>query len=203
MALTRKMLKAMGIDEEKIDQIIEAHSETVDSLKADRDKYKSDASTLKDVQKELDDLKAKGDDGWKEKHDKLKSEFDKYKGDIEAKETKANKEKAVRAFYESKGITGKNLEIAMRGSRAEIDGIELDGDKIKDASTLDALVKGDFSGLVATTTTKGANTANPPANNGGDKLTKADIYKKDDKGRYVMSTAERQKALAENPDLMN
>ena len=198
MSLTRKMLKAMGIEEEKIDQIIEAHSETVDSLKADRDTYKEDAEKLKTVQKELDDMKAKGDDGWKEKHDKLKDEFDKYKGDIEAKETKANKEKAVRAFYESKGITGKNLEIAMRGSRAEIDGIELDGDKIKDNSALDALVKGDFSGLVATTTTKGANTANPPANNGGDKLTKADIYKKDERGRYIMSASERQKALAEN-----
>lgn len=203
MALTRKLLKGMGLTDEQVDTIIEAHTDTVDGLKADVSKYKTDAEKLSDVQKELDELKAKRDDGWKEKHDKLKSEFDKYKSDIEAKETKANKEKAARAFYESKGITGKNLEIAMRGSRSEIDGIELDGGKIKDASTLDALVKGDFSGLVATTTTKGANTANPPANNGGDKLTKADIYKKDDKGRYVMSTAERQKALAENPNLMN
>ena len=198
MALTRKLLKGMGLTDEQVDTIIEAHTDTVDGLKADVSKYKTDAEKLTDVQKELDDLKAKGDDGWKEKHDKLKGDFDKYKGEIEAKETKANKEKAVRAFYESKGITGKNLEIAMRGSRAEIDGIELDGDKIKDASTLDALVKGDFSGLVATTTTKGANTANPPANNGGDKLTKADIYKKDERGRYIMSASERQKALAEN-----
>ena len=198
MALTRKLLKGMGLTDEQVDTIIEAHTDTVDGLKADVSKYKTDAEKLSDVQKELDDLKAKGDDGWKEKHDKLKDEFDKYKGDIEAKETKANKEKAVRAFYESKGITGKNLEIAMRGSRAEIDGIELDGDKIKDNSVLDALVKGDFSGLVATTTTKGANTANPPANNGGDKLTKADIYKKDERGRYIMSASERQKALAEN-----
>ena len=197
------MLKAMGIEEEKIDQIIEAHTETVDALKESRDNYKADAEKLPNVQKELDELRAKGDDGWKEKHDKLKGEFDKYKGNIEAKETKANKEKAVRAFYESKGITGKNLEIAMRGSRTEIDGIELDGDKIKDNSALDALVKGDFSGLVATTTTKGANTANPPANNGGAKLTKAEIYARDEHGRYKLSTAERQKALAENPELLN
>ena len=194
MSLTRKMLKAMGIEEEKIEQIIEAHSETVDSLKADRDSYKGDAEKLKTVQKELDDLKAKGDDGWKEKHDKLKDEFDKYKGDIEAKETKANKEKAVRAFYESRGITGKNLEIAMRGSRAEIDGIELDGDKIKDNSALDALVKGDFSGLVATTTTKGANTANPPANNGGKTgKTKEEIM-------AIRDPAVRQAEIAKNPE---
>lgn len=133
-----------------------------------------------------------------EEYKTLEKSFNDYKAEIANKQAKEAKEKAVRAFYESKGITGKNLEIAMRGSRAEIDGIELDGDKIKDNSALDALVKGDFSGLVATTTTKGANTANPPANNGGDKLTKADIYKKDERGRYVLSASERQKALAEN-----
>ena len=38
MAFTRKMLKAMNIEDEKIDQIIDAHSETVDALKADRAK---------------------------------------------------------------------------------------------------------------------------------------------------------------------
>lgn len=195
MALTRKLLKGMGLTDEQVDTIIEAHTDTVDGLKADVSKYKTDAEKLSDVQKELDDLKAKGDDGWKEKHDKLKGEFDKYKGEIEAKETKANKEKAVRAFYESKGITGKNLEIAMRGSRAEIDGIELDGDKIKDDSALDALVKGDFSGLVATTTTKGAKTANPPANNGNSGVTKEDFQK--------MSYKDRLQIYNENPDLYN
>ena len=195
MALTRKLLKGMGLTDEQVDTIIEAHTDTVDGLKADVSKYKTDAEKLSDVQKELDELKAKGDDGWKEKHDKLKSEFDKYKGDIEAKETKANKEKAVRAFYESKGITGKNLEIAMRGSRAEIDGIELDGDKIKDNSALDALVKGDFSGLVATTTTKGANTANPPANNGGKTgKTKEEIM-------AIRDPAVRQAEIAKNPEV--
>ena len=78
----------------------------------------------------------------------------------------------------------------MRGSRTEIDAVELDGNKIKDSSMFEELVKGDFSGLVAITTTKGANTATPPTNTGGSKLTKEDIYKKDDKGRYVMSAHE-------------
>ncbi len=138
-----------------------------------------------------------------EEYKTLEKSFNDYKAEIANKQAKEAKEKAVRAFYESRGITGKNLEIAMRGSRAEIDGIELDGDKIKDNSALDALVKGDFSGLVATTTTKGANTANPPANTGGTKLTKAEIYARDEHGRYKLSTAERQKALAENPELLN
>ena len=129
-----------------------------------------------------------------EEYKTLKKSFDDYKAEIANKQAKEAKEKAARAFYESKGITGKNLEIAMRGSRAEIDGIELDGDKIKDNSVLDALVKGDFSGLVATTTTKGANTANPPANNGGKTgKTKEEIM-------AIRDPAVRQAEIAKNPE---
>ena len=46
MALTRRALKAMGIEDEKIDEIITMHTETVDGLKADVAKYKADAETL-------------------------------------------------------------------------------------------------------------------------------------------------------------
>ena len=67
------MLKAMNIEEEKIDQIIDAHSETVDALKAERDGFKEDAAKLAAVQKELDELKAKGDDGYKAKKPTLRN----------------------------------------------------------------------------------------------------------------------------------
>ena len=43
MSLTRKMLKAMNIEEEKIDQIIEAHTETVDGFKDKVNEYKEKA----------------------------------------------------------------------------------------------------------------------------------------------------------------
>ena len=43
MALTRSFLKALGIEEEKIGEIINAHSETVSGLKAEIEKYKGDA----------------------------------------------------------------------------------------------------------------------------------------------------------------
>ena len=192
MAMTRKFLKAMGIEEEKIEQIIEAHTETVNALKEERDKFKGDAEKLPKVQKELDDLKAKGDDGWKEKHDKVKKEYDDYKNEVTAKESKAIKEKAVRAFYEEKGITGKNLEIAMRGSRTEIDGIEMDGDKIKDTASLTALVEGDFSALVSTTTKKGAKTATPPG-----AKTEPSAPKSKEEILKIKDPVERQKAWAE------
>ena len=202
MSLTRKMLKAMGIEEEKIDQIIEAHSETVDSLKADRDSYKEDAEKLKDVQKELDDLKAKGDDGWKEKHDRLKVEFDQYKNDVQAKETKAAKEAAYRAILKDANLSEKGIEKAVK--YAEWDKIELGEDgKLKGASDHIKAVREEWAEYVTTTTTTGAKTSTPPANTGGAKMTKAEIYARDEHGRYKLSTAERQKALAENPELLN
>ena len=196
MSITRKLLKGMGLTDEQVDTIIEAHTETVDGLKADVSRYKADAGKLADVQKELDDLKAAGDSGYKSKYEKEHSDFEAFQSNITAKETKAAKEKAVRAFFESKNITGANLDLAMRGCGEEMAALELDGEKIKDTKALDALVDGTYKGLVSTTQTHGANPANPPANTGGAK-TREDIYKKDDKGRYVMSTAERQKALAD------
>ena len=174
MSLTRKMLKAMGIEEEKIDQIIEAHSETVDSLKADRDSYKEDAEKLKDVQKELDELKAKGDDGWKEKHDRLKTEFDQYKNDVQAKETKAAKEAAYRAILKDANLSEKGIEKAVK--YAEWDKIELGEDgKLKGANDHIKAVRDEWAEYVTTTTTTGAKTSTPPANNHAKNYTTADI----------------------------
>lgn len=203
MALTRKSLKAMGLTDEQVESIVEMHTETVDGLKAKIATAEEKASGLDSVQKELDELKAQNSEDYKTKYSTLKKEFDAYKKDVTAKETKAAKDAAAKAYFESKSITGANLAIAMRGARDEIDALELDGESIKDTAALDALISGEFSGLVVTRTTQGAQTATPPANTGGGKLTKAEIYKKDDNGRYVMSTSERQAALAKNPELLN
>ena len=203
MALTRKSLKAMGLTDEQVDSIVEMHTETVDGLKDKLKTAEEKATQLDGVQKELDALKAKGGDDYKARAEKAEKALNDYKAEVAAKETRAAKEAAVRAYFEGKSITGGNLNIAMRGAKDEINSLELDDTgKIRDTSALDALVGGEYAALVVTTQTRGANTATPPAGNGGSKLTRADIYKKDEHGRYVMSTAERQKALAENPDLM-
>lgn len=193
MALTRKMLKAMGIEDEKIDQIIEAHTETVDGLKAELKDAKEKADKLTDVQKELDDLK-QDSCGYKDKYEKEHSDFEKYKSEVTAKETKAAKETAVRKYFESKGITGKNLDIAMRGCRDEITAVTIKDEKISDTKALDELIAGDYSALVVKREQQGAGTATPPSNNGGGAITKEEIMK-------IKNTSERQKAIAENINL--
>lgn len=195
MSVTRKLLKGMGLTDEQAETIIEAHLDTVNGLKDEISRYKADAEKLPGVQKELNDLKAKGDDGWKDKHDKLRKEYDDYKNEQTAKETRAAKEKAVRAYYEGKNITGTSLDIAMKASGDEINGVELD-DKgaIKDAAALDALVGGTLSGLVSTTVINGVRTPYPPANDGKTYTSKAEIM-------AIKDAGERQKAIAQNMDL--
>lgn len=178
MALTRKGLKAMGLTDEQVDSVIELHTETINGLTTQRDEYKVAADKLPGVQKELDDLKA-ADGGYKKKYEEEHSAFETYKSAQTAKETKAAKTTAVRKYFESKGITGKGLEIAMRGAGAEIDAAELDGEKLKDTAALDALVSGDFAGLVGKFINKGAGVETPP--DGGEekdfsKMTDAEYF---------------------------
>lgn len=196
MGFTRKMLKAMGIEDEKIDQIIDAHSETVDALKADRDAYKEDASKLAAVQKELDELKAKGDDGYKAKYEAEKAAHDALKADIAAKETKKAKTDAYRELLKSANIDEKRIATILRAEAPTIDKIELDADgKIKNAEQYTESIKSDWADFVVTQSAKGTNTATPPANGGAATTkTKEDILKIKDAG-------ERQKAIAENPTL--
>ena len=192
MALTRKLLKGMGLTDEQVDTIIEAHTDTVDGLKADVTRYKADAEKLLGVQKQLDDLKAAGDGGYKEKYEKEHSAFEAFKTDITAKESKAAKEKAVRAYFESKNITGANLDLAMRGCGEEMSVLELDGEKIKDTKSLDALVDGTYKSLVSKPAVRldmGAR-----LNEGGKPMTKDEIMK-------ITDRTERRAAIAANMDL--
>lgn len=163
MALTRKLLKGMGLTEEQVDTIIEAHTETVDGLKADINKYKGDAEKLPTVQKELDNLKADGDGGYKEKYEKEKKAFEDFKMAQTAKETRKAKENAYREFLKSVGVSEKRIPSILKVT--DLDKLEMDGDKFKDADKLTESVKTEWADFIETSNTDGANTQNPPANN--------------------------------------
>lgn len=172
----------MGIDEEKIDQIIEAHSETVDALKEERDKYKVDAEKVPGIQKELDTLKEaaeknEGKNPYKVKYDALKEEFEAFKADTEKKATKAAKEDAYKALLKEAGVSEKRIAAVLKVS--DVDSVELDKDgKIKDADALKKSIKEEWSDFILTEGTKGANTTNPPANNGGNTFEKMSLAEK-------------------------
>lgn len=191
MALTRKMLKAMGIEDEKIDQIIDAHTESVDALK----QYKADAEKLVSVQKELDDLKAKGDDGLQAKYDELKESFDKYKTEVETAKTLAAKKEAYSEVVRDSGLSEKGIAKALKYT--DWDKIELDSDgKVKDAKDHIKALKEEWAEFVVTEATQGANTSTPPTTNGT-----INKYGSKEEIMKIKDTTERQRAIKENIEL--
>ena len=177
-------------------QLVALHLGGVDPLKDDVTRYKADAEKLPAVQKELDDLKGKGDDGYKEKYESEHQAFEDYKTSVAAEKTTAAKEKALETALKKVGIADKRLQSVARLCKGDglLDKLELD-DKgaIKDSDKLEASLKESYSDYIVTTSTQGANTANPPAGNGGSGSITAEAFKK-------MGYADRLKLKKESPE---
>ena len=207
MALTRKLLAAMGLESEKIDEIIAAHTETTDALKADRDKYKAEAEQLHDAQSELDKVKKDLEkanatieqatkDDYKGKYESEKAAKEKLESDYKAKEMEAKENAAISKWALENGYSDEGAAKIVKygGLRGKIklsnDGRAEIGDDIK--AELDNEWKGYKKPADVVDTAK---FQKPPANDGNKStMTKAEIMDIKDSG-------ERQKAIAENPEL--
>lgn len=195
MALSRKFLSALGIEADKIDEIINAHSETVEALKEERDSYKDRAEKYDKTQQLLDEAnkKIEGYDkegSYKVKYDAIKEDFDNYKKEVETQKAKATKTDAYRALLKEVGISEKRLESVLKVSDLASIKIGEDG-KIEDASKLKESLAKEWADFIVTEGKQGAGTATPP-DNGGKPGTKSreEIMK-------IKDTQERQQAWAE------
>lgn len=178
MAFTRKFLKALGLTEEQVDSVVEAHTETVDGLKSQMAGYKADAEKLEGVQRELDDLKAKGDgEDYKSKYDSEHAAFEKYKNDQNAKESAALAERLYREQLTALGITGKRADSIVR--LTDLSAVKVKDGKLEDADGVKKGIQTDYADFIPNTNTHGANVDNPPDNNGGGVSSRAAQVAKD------------------------
>ena len=196
-AALRKIFEGAEIEVPKdvLGQICDLHTSSMDGLP---ETIKELKGKLKVAEQERDAAKAKvpvdGEETIsKAEYDKLKGEFDNYKKDVEAKETKAAKEAAYRAILKDANLSEKGIEKAIK--YADWDKIELDADgKLKGANDHIKAVREEWAEYVTTTTTPGAKTSTPPANNGGKTgKTKEEIM-------AIRDPAVRQAEIAKNPE---
>ena len=165
MALTRKFLEALGIEQAKIDEIISAHTEVTNALKADRDNYKEKAEKYDETKTELDKAKSELDkvnkDEYKTKYESLEAEFNKYKTDIAEKEVKGKKEEAYKKILKEIGVNEKSIDAILKVK--DLNTIELD-DKgnIVDADTLKESEKKDWEGFIIESEVHGQDPSTPP-----------------------------------------
>ena len=161
MALTRKYLKAMGLEDDKIDQIIEAHTEVTTAIKADADRYKADAEKLSEVQAELDSLKAMKDDGLQAKVDQLTAELTEEK----AGRKKDRQEAAIRQELTAMGAQDVDYLLYKLGDTSEL--FDEDG-QLKDKDAFAEKTKADYPNQFKAESTKSKGSPPPPAGDRGE-----------------------------------
>ena len=211
MAFTRKFLTALGIEADKVDEIMSAHVEVTDALKAQINDSKDEADKLTKVQAELDKLKAsqkdmaeklsaaeKERDEIKGKYDTATADLDKIKAENAERETDEKCKKALADFlHEQKYSDFAVKNITRNGFHKSVkfgeDGKPTNLDEILKTIQADE----GFSGFTPKTTEKSHTPANPPANTGGAKpVTWDDVDN-------IKDIGERQAFMAKHKDELN
>lgn len=190
MALTRKLLKSFSLEDAVIDSIIEAHGETVDALKKERDNALTEAAKVAELTKQLNDANEKlaksGDAA------KVQADFDAYKAEVAKEKADTAKREAVDALLKDAGVSRDSFR-ALILKNIDLAKVEMD-DKggVKDAEAFKKSVSTDYADFISTTQTTGTPPANPPTG-GKVKMTREEIGK-------IENPVERRAAIAANLD---
>lgn len=184
MALTRKFLSALGIEADKIDEIIVAHTETVDAIKEERNQLKASSDELASVKAELETAKAElkkfeGKEDFESKYNALKTEFDTYKTEVQAKDEYAKKVEAYKAILREAKVSDKRIDAIVKISCDAIKEIKLGKDnKPEKADDILKNVKTEWADFIVKEGTKGADVVDPPDNDGGNDFSKMTLSEK-------------------------
>lgn len=177
MALTRKYLKELGIESDKIDLIIDAHTEVTDALKTERDELKAGSEDTEKLKAEIVQLKQQtaSDSEWKAKYEAKEAELTKYKGEQEALATMEAKKNAYIELLKEAKISDKAHAKALK--LVDMDSLELEDGKLKGADKITESIKTEWADFVIDESVSGAKTNNPQGNDGVKAYTREDISK--------------------------
>ena len=148
MALTRKLLKSLSLEESVIETIIDAHTETVDALKQQRDTAQAEADKVAAITKErdeaLDKLSKAGDAA------KVQADFDAYKQQVEGEKLNAATDATLYDLAKKAGIQRESfLKLAVKNfNRDTIKRGE--NNAITNAEELVEAIKAEFPDFLAT-----------------------------------------------------
>ena len=192
MALTRKFLKALGIEEDKIEEIITAHGETVAALKDKAEQSAKDSAAAAQerdkLQKRVEALeKASGDAA------KVQAEYDAYRQQVETDRVNAGKKALIKKALEEAHANPAAIDLML--GTVKLDEVELDGEALKDAEAVLKPIREAHAGLFGTVQNQGTPPLNPPAGDG--KMTRESFEKLPLSKRmeYINAHPEQQKEL--------
>lgn len=159
-------MKTLGIEDDKADEIIAAHVETVDALKSKVDESKAAADELAEAKRELEELRAKaGTEGEAaKKYADEHAAFEAYKAEVEGKERDREKTALYRKVLEGAGIDPKRMDSIIKVT--DLSGVTVKDGAIEGADELGKKAAEEWADFVLKSKTDPAPFENPPK--GGD-----------------------------------
>lgn len=192
MALTNALLKSMGIENDQRDQIMAAHQETLDSIKAERDELRDKAARVPDLERQVQELEAKQPkEDWEAKYQEVKEQFEAYKEQVANEKADAEKASLYRALLRDAGIDEKRIDAIMKVT--DLSGVSVKDGAIVGADEISATIADEWGAFIAQRSMQGAKVDTPPTN-GGAKMTREQILD-------IKDTQARQQAIADNIEL--
>lgn len=194
MALTRKLLKTFGLEESVVDSIIEAHTETVDALKKQRDEAAAELDQVREVTRERDELKKKVEALEKNGGEaaKVQADFDAYKQQIAQEKADALNTSDILEIAKEAGVQRESfrhmIEKAFDKSKIK----RGEDNKVSNRDELVEAIKTGYPDCIAVTGQEGTQHHNPPTGGGG--MTKETIMK-------IKDPVQRQNAIAQHIEL--
>lgn len=154
----------MGIEGEKMEQILDMHLETVNGLKDQISTYKTDALKVPEISKKLEELEKaqQNPDEYKAKYEQESKAFEDFKKQIETEKVNSTKKSAYQKLLEANNVKKNKWDLIMRT-------VKLDDLNIKDDNTLENsedLNKGiitDWADFIEREITEGVKVARPPS----------------------------------------
>lgn len=193
MALTRAVLKGMGLAEEQVNVIIDEHVSTLDGLKSDRDKFKAESERIPDLEKEIEELKSKissmDTDDWQGKYEKEHAEYEQYKIKVAEDQRISQCKVLYRNLLKENGVGESHIDSIIKVT--DFSNIKIDkSGNLVDADKHSENIKSEWAGFITSKSAQGAGVEDPPEN--GDKMTKESFGK--------LSLAEQMKYANMHPD---
>lgn len=193
MALTRKFLKALGLEDNQIEGIIGEHLETVNGLKGERDDLQEQLEAAKKAPKPKakpkgDDPDEPGDDPFEAQLAAEKKAFADYKAQVEAEKAEQQKRGLYRDLLEKAGIDSKRINSVLKVS--DLTKVTVKDGAIEGADDLVNGIKEDWADFIPQKRQKGANAPNPPQGGAGGAKKLSDIQE-------MRDPVARQEALAQ------
>lgn len=191
MALTRSFLKGMNLTEEQVSAIVEANSESLEGVIAERDRYKKAAESVPALEKKIKALEEANGDDWEEKYNAEHKAFEDYKKDIEGKAELDKVKSAYKALLKAQNVSEKRIDTIIKLTDFADLKVTKEG-KIANEEKVIEKIKEDWSDLISTESEHGTPVETPP---GGSKtMTREEIMK-------IKDTGKRQEAIANNLEL--